>query len=625
MNLADSHPKRLESISLTPDEHALRCCRTASEFIDIGQYETAREALGDLWRGVGQRPELEGLAPSVTAEVLLQCGTLTGWLGSAQHISGAQEKAKDLLSEALRTFDSERRRSKVSEAQYELGMSYWRLGAFDEARVVLDEALRGLGEHDTELKAKILIRHTLTELWTGRYHDAWNILKEAESIFESCNDALKGRWHGQKAIILTKMAITERRSDYADRAIIEYTAAICHYEEAKHERYCATNLNNLAFLLHKVARYAEAHEHLDRAQEIFERHRDGGNLAQVKETRARVLVEEGRYEEANRVIAGVIETFEKGGEHALLADALTIQGVVWARLAMHESSVEVFRHAVGVAEDSGSFSNAGLAALALIEEHGLERLSEAEVCDVYRRADELLRDTQDGEEIARLRACARIMARRLMGVGLSDEGFALTDALMAYEARFIREALEVERGVISRAARRLGIRHQSLTHTLNTRHRDLLNLRTPAMSRRRSIIHKGFTSKTRAVARGVRPVTILHVEDHEIVAATVKDTLEMEGWRVATCDDGAEALRELAGGARYDLLIVDNDLPGVSGLELVRRARSLSHRRRTPIMMLSASEVEREAWRAGVNAFLRKPQDIEGLTAMVTRLLSKSL
>ena len=106
-----------------------------------------------------------------------------GWAGFG--ISGAQEKAKDLISEALLLFKSQRQRAKVSEAQYELGMCYFRLGAYDEARVVLDEALNGLGEQATDLRAKILIRHTIIEVWTGRYHDAWAILEKAREFFES--------------------------------------------------------------------------------------------------------------------------------------------------------------------------------------------------------------------------------------------------------------------------------------------------------------------------------------------------------------------------------------------------------------------------------------------------------
>ncbi|MCA1613724.1 MAG: hypothetical protein LC800_06155 [Acidobacteria bacterium] len=44
-------------------------------------------------------------------------------------------------------------------------------------------------------------------------------------------------------------------------------------------------------------------------------------------------------------------------------------------------------------------------------------------------------------------------------------------------------------------------------------------------------------------------LTILHIEDHKVVADAVRDTLQAEGWRVVTCADGAAALNRLAGVA----------------------------------------------------------------------------
>ncbi|HWS86796.1 MAG TPA: hypothetical protein VN282_07515 [Pyrinomonadaceae bacterium] len=269
MNLADERLKQLDNPSLTEDVRVMLRCQVAADLIHRGQYEAAREALGELWLGIGQRPPERNLPPAVDAEILLQCGTLTGWLGSARNVSGAQEQAKDMLSEAARTFRAQGMPAKVSEAQYELGMCYWRLGAYDESRLVMQEALKPLTDAHLELKAKILIRRTLVEIWEHKYYDALNILREAEPVFESANDALKGRWHGQKGLVLRRLAAAEGQPDYYDRAIIEYTAAIYHYEQAKHERYCGSNLNNLAFLLYKLGRYREAHEHLDRAQLIF--------------------------------------------------------------------------------------------------------------------------------------------------------------------------------------------------------------------------------------------------------------------------------------------------------------------------------------------------------------------
>jgi tetratricopeptide (TPR) repeat protein len=491
MTLADGRLKELDNHLLTANERISLRCAVASDLIHKGQYEAARDALGELWSGLGARPEMRGLPPAVAAEVLLQCGALTGFLGGARNVGGIQERAKDLLTEAIRTFESQGNYRKVSEAQCELGACYWRLGAHDEGRAMMQEALKSLTEADVDLKAKILIRRTLIEVWENRYHEALGILKEAEPVFESANDALKGRWHGQRAIVFMKLATAEGRSDYSDRAIMEFTAAIYHYEQAKHERYCALNLNNLAFLLYKLGRYSEAHEHLDRAQFIFTRLRDTGNLAQVDETRARVLVAEKRYREADRIIAGVIKTFEKGGESALLADALAVQGVVWARVGSFEGSIDILRRAVEVAQQSGALTQAGQAALTLIEEHGATwRLPESELARLYQRADELLKETQDAEDIRRLRACALLVVRRLSGMRLHDKNFSFYGAVQEVEARLIEQALGLEGGSITRAAKRLGLKRQTFSQMLTMRHKNLFGKRTPPEKRLKSIIKK---------------------------------------------------------------------------------------------------------------------------------------
>lgn len=192
MTLADERLRELDNPSLTENERILIRCRVAADLIHKGQYEAAREALGELWRGVGQRPPVRRLPPAVDAEVLLRCGILTYWLGNAGNIAGAQEQAKDMLSEAARKFRAQGMHAKVSETQYELSTCYWWSGQHDEARLILQEALKPLTDADVELKAKILIRRSIVELWDNRCHDSLNILKEAEPVFESANDALKG-------------------------------------------------------------------------------------------------------------------------------------------------------------------------------------------------------------------------------------------------------------------------------------------------------------------------------------------------------------------------------------------------------------------------------------------------
>ncbi|HKY45133.1 MAG TPA: response regulator [Pyrinomonadaceae bacterium] len=88
-------------------------------------------------------------------------------------------------------------------------------------------------------------------------------------------------------------------------------------------------------------------------------------------------------------------------------------------------------------------------------------------------------------------------------------------------------------------------------------------------------------------------VSLLHIEDDDIVAAVTREMLEAQGWQV-DCGDGNAAVEKISGDARYDFLLVDYDLPELNGLELVDRARKLAHRSSTPIGVLSANQIQ---WR----------------------------
>jgi CheY-like chemotaxis protein len=126
------------------------------------------------------------------------------------------------------------------------------------------------------------------------------------------------------------------------------------------------------------------------------------------------------------------------------------------------------------------------------------------------------------------------------------------------------------------------------------------------------------------VGQAARAIRIMHAEDDKLVADATRQALALEGWQVESVSAGVTALRRLTGETRYDLLLLDNELPGVSGVELARAARRLEHRRQTPIIMLSAADVKAAAERAGVDVFLRKPDDISKLVETIARLLGSS-
>jgi tetratricopeptide (TPR) repeat protein len=490
MTLADERAKELDVSPAESAEKILRRCRAAAELIQRGQYEEAREALGWLWRGTGLRPVVEGLGAATAAAVLLQVGALSGWLGATRQEGGAQEAAKDLISESAALYEQAGERASAALARSDLALCYWREGAYDEARVLLGRSLEELTEADAERRAVVLLRSVTVECAAGKLRDALEILKASARVLEACeNHALRGNFHSLYAVTLRRLGALEGNSEHFDRAIIEHTAAIYHYELARHERYRAYNENNLANLLRQIGLYAQAHEHLDRTAAVFSRLSDTGLLAQSDETRARVFIGEGRFAEAARAVERSVRTLEKGGASAILADALTTQGVAWARLGEMEKSLDVLRRAFRMAEEAGALANAGRAALTLIEEHGGRRVpTGAELYELYGRADELLSGSQDAEEVARLRACALIVMRRMAGPQPGERDFAMHDAVQELEARCIEQALEAAGGSVTRAAKLLGLRHQSFIAMLNTRHRKLLPKRSPAEKRLRSII-----------------------------------------------------------------------------------------------------------------------------------------
>lgn len=438
MTLAETLLHQLNNPKLSRDERIRLRCQLTEEFEHRGQYEAARDALGELWQGVGQRPSIEGTADLTAAEVLLRAGTLSGWFGSASQFEGAQESAKDLISESIALFEKSGEPNKANVAYSELALCYWREGAFDEARVLLENVISRAGETEIRLKTKTLLRRVLVEFSTSRFHDALNILTQAAPIVDANKDYVsKGVFHGQLALVLKRLGIAENRQDYMDRAVIEYTAASYYFEKAGHALFRARDENNLGFLLFIMGRYSEAEEHLNRARCLFVNFKDSGSVAQVDETRARLLLAQGRNAEAERVIGGAVRTFEKGGEQSLLAESLTTQGIVLARVGQVEQSVAVSQRAMEVAEQAGALEYAGRAALALLEEHG-ERIGVEQGRKVYELADEWLSRTQDAEDISRLRGCARrVLARRAVD---TEEGEA--PVAFVHESEQMGELLE---------------------------------------------------------------------------------------------------------------------------------------------------------------------------------------
>lgn len=119
-----------------------------------------------------------------------------------------------------------------------------------------------------------------------------------------------------------------------------------------------------------------------------------------------------------------------------------------------------------------------------------------------------------------------------------------------------------------------------------------------------------------------RPAVILYVEQNRMLLQTVRDVLEFAGWYVKPCSDEGYAVAYVESKEHFDLLLVDHDFRGFSGLKLTERARRTPHRKKTPIVLISLEDIAEESARAGADAFLRKPNNLIELVDTIRRLLA---
>jgi DNA-binding response OmpR family regulator len=118
----------------------------------------------------------------------------------------------------------------------------------------------------------------------------------------------------------------------------------------------------------------------------------------------------------------------------------------------------------------------------------------------------------------------------------------------------------------------------------------------------------------------VVPVRVLVVEDFEILARTIGTGLRREGMAVDVVLDGDDALEHLA-VTRYDVVVLDRDLPGVHGDEVCREIVA-SHAQSRVLMLTAASTVRERVDGLGLGAddYLPKPFDFTELVARIRAL-----
>ena len=113
---------------------------------------------------------------------------------------------------------------------------------------------------------------------------------------------------------------------------------------------------------------------------------------------------------------------------------------------------------------------------------------------------------------------------------------------------------------------------------------------------------------------------ILIIEDEIQLCRSIAEGLRMDGYEADTCFDGNEGL-ELCMTENYDLILLDLNLPGIDGLELLKQFRKTNTS--TPVLILSARGQildKVEGLDLGANDYLTKPFHFEELEARIRSL-----
>jgi len=117
--------------------------------------------------------------------------------------------------------------------------------------------------------------------------------------------------------------------------------------------------------------------------------------------------------------------------------------------------------------------------------------------------------------------------------------------------------------------------------------------------------------------------TILYVEDNELNRKIVRDLLRRTSYRLIEAPDG-EAGVTIAREQRPDLILMDVQLPKISGIEATRRLRAEAATAATPIIAITSfalSGDEQRAKDAGASAYLAKPYSPFALLSLIQKLL----
>ncbi len=279
-----------------------------------GEYERALEEIESLWENTDDLPNVEEFGLYEAAEMILRCGSLIGFEGHIKQTPNAQEKSKNLLTEALSRFIELKIPEKIAECENYLALAYWRTGELVEAETWVSQSLFHNLSASNNIRLYSKVIKSLILLSNRSFEEILFYLQNEENHFlDGTDDGLKGNFYNNYAIALQELGQTSDALKYSELAGF-------YYRRAGHQIYVGTVENNLAQLYKLEKQFAKAHEAIDRATKIFKKIKDRTREGFSLDTKAQIYFAEGKYKEALITIEVAIATLRTSENLAYLVE-----------------------------------------------------------------------------------------------------------------------------------------------------------------------------------------------------------------------------------------------------------------------------------------------------------------
>lgn len=276
-------------------------CKKLFKLERMGRYDEAFSELEGIWLDRTKLPEVDGLDPHIAAEIILRCGSLISCLGQLKQLPNAQEKSKNLLTEARNRFLDIYDVEKIAECENYMALAYWRSGELPEAEDWIAEAF----SHDIPLSHPImlytLINQSTILVSAKKYRKVLEKLGNLELVFlKYADDFLKGSFYNNVGIALECL-------DRIPEALTKLEKGKNHYFKSGNKFQYAVAENNLSMLYKAQSNFLKAHESSDNAARIFKKIKDRTREGFSLDTKAQIYLTEKKYDKALEIVEKAIK------------------------------------------------------------------------------------------------------------------------------------------------------------------------------------------------------------------------------------------------------------------------------------------------------------------------------